>query len=66
MLLHSRTKMRLVFNQQYSHRPARRHEGKLQEEADANLNVMQIGFRSASEKPANDADQRFWSGAGNE
>jgi cobalt-zinc-cadmium efflux system membrane fusion protein len=31
----------------------------LQEEADANLNVMQIGFRSASEKPANDADQRF-------
>jgi cobalt-zinc-cadmium efflux system membrane fusion protein len=31
----------------------------LQEEADANLNVIQIGFRSASEKPANDADQRF-------
>jgi membrane fusion protein, heavy metal efflux system len=31
----------------------------LQEEADVNLNVMQIGFRSASEKPTNDADQRF-------
>jgi hypothetical protein len=43
---------------------ARCHEGKLQEEADANLNVMQIGFRSASEKPANDADQQYFVGAG--
>src|SRR3984893_13277226 len=32
---------------------------KLQEKAEASLNVNQIAFRPASEKPANDADQRY-------
>jgi membrane fusion protein, heavy metal efflux system len=33
----------------------------LKEKAEANLNVTEIVFRPASEKPANGADQRFYS-----